>query len=127
MQQTDKHGPARDDALKHETQALQRPGRSTQMDGREDDAESARPVGGLTSGTPHGMTPLEVEERSLLARHLGASVYPATRSELLATLHETHAPPRLITRIEALPDNTRFENLRDVAEKLGMHVESHRF
>jgi hypothetical protein len=135
MQQSDKHGPIHDDALKHDTQGLERSGRSTHVEewadpepsGEDQPAAATDPAGELVGGTPPGMTPREVEERSLMARYLGPSVYPATRDDLVARLREQHAPERFISRVEGLPRDGKFENVRDVAEGLGWHVETKRF
>jgi hypothetical protein len=135
MEQSDKHGVVQDDYLKHETQGLERSGRSTHVEewadpepsGEDQPMASLDPNGGLTGGVPSGMTPREVEERSLLARHLGKSIYPATRADIVAKLREEHAPSRFVDRVEQLPDGKQFENVQEIAMALGMHVETQRF
>lgn len=131
MQQTDKHGRIQDEALKHEAQELVRSTDVQEWADTEFVADDQPIVGTDPSsativGTPPGMTPREVEERSLLARHLGASVYPATRDALLEKLQESNAPDRFLARVESLPTGVEFENVRDVAEHLGLHVETQR-
>jgi hypothetical protein len=128
MQQSDKHGPIQDEFLKHETEGLERAGRSTHAEEWAEpepagDISVARP---MAPGVPPGMTPREVEERSLLARYLGPAAFPGSKSELVAKLRENHAPDRFISRIDGLPANKMFANVREVAEGLGLHVEAHR-
>jgi hypothetical protein len=135
MQQSDKHGPVQDDYLKHETEGLERSGRSTHVQewadpepSGEDQPVVARSTSGdLTGAAPPGMTPREVEERSLLARHLGKSIYPATKADIIAKLHEENAPGRFVGRMEDLPGDQEFSNMQEVALALGLHVESQRF
>ena len=135
MEQSDKHGVVRDDYLKHEAQGLERSGQSTDVEawidaepsGEDQPMASLDPTGGLVGGVPSGMTPREVEERSLLARYLGKSIYPATRSDIVTRLREEHAPSRFVDRVEQLPDGKQFENVKEIALALGMHVETQRF
>jgi hypothetical protein len=128
MQQSDKHGPILDEYLKHEAEGIERAGRPTHA---EEWAEP-EPAGDISvqrpmaPGVPPGMTPREVEERSLLARYLGPAVFPGSTSDLVEKLRENHAPDRFISRIQGLPANKKFVNVREVAESLGLHVEVHR-
>jgi hypothetical protein len=133
MQQSDKHGPVQDEYLKHDAEDAVRSGRATDGEDWVDDPEPAAAPAVATVGSipppaaPPGMTPREVEERSLLARYLGPAVFPGSTSELVATLREHNAPGRFISRVEALPANRKFTNIREVAEGLGLHVEAQRF
>ena len=135
MEQSDKHGALKDDYLKHETQGLERSGRSTHVQewadpepsGEDQPMASLDPHSAVMGAVPAGMTPREVEERSLMARYLGKSVYPASRTELLDKLREENAPSRFIDRVSQLPEDAQFENMQAIATALGMHVETERF
>jgi Protein of unknown function (DUF2795) len=122
-----KHGPAHDESLKHEMQGLIRAGRSTRAEEWRDPEPLSDEPNTLTGGVPPGMTPRDVADRSALASHLGHTVYPAVRDEILARLATNNAPGQLVERVSALPANQTYQNVRDLAIALGLAVESKRF
>lgn len=74
---------------------------------------------GREPGTPQGISPQGVEERSELARWIsGAGVFPADRAALLARAEEQNAPDSVTGAVRSLPERT-FTNLAEVAETLG--------
>ncbi|MCZ7415727.1 MULTISPECIES: DUF2795 domain-containing protein [unclassified Streptomyces] len=129
-----KGGPMRDDAAKEAVRSELQAGRST----RADDSREAEPPGEdqpeadlapgttLTGGTPPGMTPDDVGLRNELARHLGISVYPAQRNDLLRTLRENNAPDRLVDLVSGLPAGHTYENVQEIMRALGFGTEAHR-
>jgi Protein of unknown function (DUF2795) len=134
-QQSDKHGPVHDEALKHEVEGVIRGGGRTRVEewldpeppGEDQPDVDLNPEGTLVGGVPPGMTPEDVEERSELASYLGQHVYPARRDALIERLREQHAPDRLIDLVKALPADQEFKNAQEVAVALGLHVEGERF
>jgi hypothetical protein len=132
---SDKHGPVRDESMKHEVEGEVRSGRRTHVEEwrqAEPVAEDQLDLEGAhreprSGGTPPGMTPEDVEIRSELARYLGRAAYPADRDELVRVMAEHHAPDRLIEAVSTLPEGVAFANVAEVAEGLGIHPESHRF
>jgi len=111
VQQSDKHGPIKDDSLAHET----------------DDQPSAE--GALTDhrrGTPPGMEPEDVEERSEIARFLDRAAFPGTRADLLASAEGHQATDHVREQLSRLPEGERFENMQEVARALGIGTEEKR-
>jgi len=130
-----KHGFVRDEVLKHEVEGMERAGRATHAEewadpeppGEDQPEVAADPDGVLVGGVPPGMTPQDVELRSALAAHLGKSVYPARRDQLVERLGEQQAPDGLIALVEKLPADQEFHNVQEIAVALGLHVETERF
>jgi hypothetical protein len=75
--------------------------------------------------TPVGMDRPDVEERSLIARHLGRSAFPGTKHELLDVARSNDAPDHVLAELSRLPDET-FGNVQDVARALGHGTEQQR-
>lgn len=113
MQQSDKHGPARDDRLAHEAQGADEADRAAVPEDRR--------------GTPPGMDTGDVELRSEIAQVLGRHVYPAGRDELLVTAAENEAGDEVMGLLKKLPGDQRFVNVQEVVEALGVATESRRF
>jgi Protein of unknown function (DUF2795) len=135
MERSSKHGPHVDEAMKHDVEGAVRAGRSTRAEEWKDpepfvedqpDPDRA-PETTLTGGTPPGMTPEDVELRARIASYLGKDVYPAERDELVVRMTERQAPDRLRDMVAGLPAGRRFDNMNEVAEALGLGVESRRF
>ncbi|MFF5264006.1 DUF2795 domain-containing protein [Actinomadura viridis] len=132
--QNDKHGPRLDEQLGHETEGMVRGGHSTHAeDFKTPEPETNEPVwdpltttGPRREGSPPGMSPGDVEERSALARFLTGVRYPATPGEMIEHVSGADAPDTAIAALETLPDRP-YENLADVAEELGYGREEHRF
>ena len=78
-------------------------------------------------GTPPGTDPDGVDRRSALAEHLGMSVWPARRDELVARAEEANAPDGVLADLRRLPGHREFGNVQDVAAALGLGTEQHRF
>ncbi|MGY1434681.1 DUF2795 domain-containing protein [Streptomyces reniochalinae] len=130
MQENDKNGPIQDDEAK---KRLQGDLRSNREEGREmepsaeDQPEADRdPQAPRTGGTPAGMSARDVELRSEIAQHLGRHLYPTGREEVLDTLRAEHAPDRLVELAESLPADTRYANVQELVQALGLHTEAHR-
>jgi hypothetical protein len=130
---SDKNGPRLDEELKHETEGLIRGGGPTHAEDFTDpepvetdtgrDPTSAR--GSVVQGTPPGMTPRDVEDRSAFARVLAGAAYPATPRELAEHAAEEGAPDVAVAALEDLPDR-RYERFADVVEALGYGHETRR-
>jgi hypothetical protein len=134
-QQSDKHGPRRDDQLAHEVHGRLTSGHSTRAEEwrdpqspGEDQPDADRLI--LPEdrrGTPEGMAATDVEARSEIARFLGRHAFPADRVGLVKVALEQHAPDVVVRTLEALPGGGRvFENVADVARELGLAQEPER-
>ncbi|MFC5746785.1 DUF2795 domain-containing protein [Actinomadura rugatobispora] len=136
MQQdkSDKHGARLDEEMEHETEGMVRGGHSTRAEEfREAEPTSDEPAwdpatvpGGRREGSPPGMSPQDVEERSALARILTGVRYPARPNELVEHVSGADTPETAISALESLPDRP-YENLADVADELGYGREERRF
>jgi hypothetical protein len=123
-----KHGPTLDEAMKSETEPLERGGASSRAEDwrrpEEDRDGSERPTGPPPTdthvgGTPAGMDPADVRGRSELARWLQPSVFPADRDRLLRSTDETGAPDWAVEAIRSLPAGESYENMQAVWRALG--------
>ena len=98
-QQSGARSPREDEDRAHETSGLVQGGHGTRAEEWRDPEPSAedQPVEGATlgaedrRGTPDGMTPDDVQERSDIARYLGTSAFPGTRDELRVKVEEIAA------------------------------------
>ncbi|MCF6525377.1 DUF2795 domain-containing protein [Streptomyces sp. JJ36] len=130
---SEKTGPLHDDEMKKELQGeLKAEGsvraqeeHELQPAGEDQPEASLDPEGPLHGGTPPGMDAADVELRSELARHLSPGIYPADRAAVLASLRENHAPDRLLSLADDLPEG-EYRNVQDLARALGLGVEDHR-
>ncbi|MGY1841685.1 MULTISPECIES: DUF2795 domain-containing protein [unclassified Modestobacter] len=77
--------------------------------------------------TSPGTDPADVERRAQISQSLGKEVWPADRDALLAKAQEANAPDNVVSALRRLPAGTRFTNVQEVAEALGMGTEQHRF
>lgn len=111
-EQTSKHGPGRDERLKHEPQGLLTGGDPAQPADRR--------------GTPPGMTQADIDTRTDIAQALGTSAFPGTREDLVVVASTNNAPDAVIGRLRSLPPGETFQNVQDVARALGLHVETRR-
>jgi hypothetical protein len=126
------HSPRVDDMMSAETESLTR---GAPVEAR---AEEWRQVEAPADGEPapdarisgEGGAPLpgvlaldEIEARSMLAVSLRPSAFPADRDALLAVAGELHAEPQVVESLESLPSGRVFENVQEVWEALGGHVE----
>ena len=62
-------------------------------------------------------------QRSVIARSLRPSVFPADKSSLLQDARDNHAEASVLQLLAALPDDERYENVEAVWEALGGSVE----
>jgi hypothetical protein len=132
---SDLHSPRLDDAQKHEVEGLVRAGRSTHAEEWKDPEPSGEdqpdidraPNDTLVGGTPEGMTNADVEGRAELASHLGHTGWPMVREQIIGKLVDDQAPDALVDMVRGLPSGRTFENVNEVWETLGGHVETHRF
>jgi hypothetical protein len=129
-----KHGPFRDDAMAHDVQGYVRAGRDTRAEewkSPEPPAEDLPELPGAGARRPvttpgSGMSPLDVEERSELARWLGRAVFPAGRDEVIDYLHAKYAPERVVAEVMAASPDARFGSSGELWRALrgSDHVES---
>ena len=132
---SDKHSPAMDDKLKHETEGLVRAGRSTHAEewkdaepSGEDQPDADRdPSGTLHGGIPAGMDPADVDGRAELAGFIGKDAYPMVREQILGLVIDREAPTRVVDLVRTLPSGREFHNMNEVWTAVGGHVESDRF
>ncbi|GAA3377662.1 hypothetical protein GCM10020367_54210 [Streptomyces sannanensis] len=108
----------KDEARKHELQALLHAGHPTRdaewydpEPPADDDPEPAN-----RSAPPRGAGSGAFEQlRSELGRHLGRTPFPARSNDVVRTLRERHAPDRLVEQVEArLPADGRYSTVADV-------------
>ncbi|MFF5210939.1 DUF2795 domain-containing protein [Streptosporangium sp. NPDC000396] len=130
-----KHGPRVDEYQKHETQGVVRSGGSTHAEewadpeGIRDPAEELSPrrhPPGHEPGTPEGITPVDVERRSALAKWLSDAQWPADRDDLMEHAETRLAPDELVESLRDLPDG-EFHNVGEVARALGLGAERRRW
>ena len=132
---SDKHGPRRDEQMKHETEGLVRGRRSTHAEewkdpepSGEDQPETDRaPDATLHGGTPPGMTGDDVEGRAELASYLGKDCYPMVREQVLNLAMDRNAPQRVIDLVRRLPSGREFHNVKEIWAAVGGGVEADRF
>jgi Protein of unknown function (DUF2795) len=125
---SDKSGPRVDEELEKQTEAMERgapvPARSEGFREHEGATDEEAPPDARLSGD-RGLTrkgalgPDELEARSELARHLDPAVFPAERPALLEDARANQAPRQVLAALEALPQNTTFQNVEAVWEALG--------
>lgn len=132
---SDKHGPMRDDQLKHETEGLVRSGHSTHAEEWKDpepvgedqpDADRA-PDTALHGGTPSGMDGADVDGRSEIASYLGKDCYPMVREQVIGLAIDRQAPTRVVDLVRRLPSGREFHNVNEIWAAVGGRVEGDRF
>ncbi len=122
-----KHSDRLDDEMAKETETLTHSGQPA----RTEEWRETEPVdeGHLAMpedeqpGTPPGMTPADVNERSDIARYIEPHKFPADRAALLRHLAETGAPDEVVDAIRTLPDGRQFSTVGEIARALGIHTE----
>lgn len=128
-----KYGAHLDDEIRHETEGLERASHPTHVeewkepepveDDRDRDPTSAGIP--LREGTPPGMTPRDVEERSEVARYLAGLRKPTRPAELAQRAAESGAPDNVVNALRNLPDQ-EYSRITEVAEALGLSNETRR-
>ncbi|WP_431041477.1 DUF2795 domain-containing protein [Streptomyces sp. P1-3] len=116
---SDRVSAHKDDELKHELDGLLRSGHPTRAEEWHDpnpepaaDDDPTASFGPLPARGSRG----EYEAmRFEIARHLARTAFPAKRAVLVRTLHERHAPDRVVALVESLPPDRTFHTVEDVA------------
>ena len=121
--ETHTHGPRLDDALKHETSALEH-------GGHEARAQEGREMESAADGEPHaevdGATGLPRDPalaRRELSRHLRLTAFPASRDELLGEAVANQAPQPVLELLRSLPAGRSFGTVYEVWDALGGGLE----
>jgi hypothetical protein len=113
-----KHGPARDEQLKHETAGLERG--TPQRPHLEVEPSENIPV------SRRQATDEDIALRSELARLLSRGDFPADRDTLLARLADADAPPELHARLSRVTSDRTFTSTHDVMVALGISAPENR-
>ncbi len=122
-----KHGDRLDDEMEKETETLTHSGQPS----RTEEWRQTEPVDEVhlampddeQPGTPRGMTPADVNERSDIARYIEPHKLPAGRAALLRHLDATGAPDEVVDAIRRLPDGRQFSTVGEIVRALGSHTE----
>jgi hypothetical protein len=117
---SDRLSVRRDDEMKHELQGLLRSGHPTRVEEWHDPEPAADDDPDIASGPVPLRGSLGADDQLSVefARHLGRSIFPATRRELLHTLNERHAPARLIDLVSELQTHGTYRSAQDVVGAL---------
>ena len=102
----EKHGPAVDDELKNPRHNAPV---GTRHDGRAEDTETA----------PEDDTYVGV--RAEVARFLGPSAFPASKTELLAVATDNDATDDVLRLLHDLPDDASFATTQEVVDALPLN------
>lgn len=116
-----KHSPRLDDELKKETQSLER---GAPVEAHVEEFREHEPAADDEPTAASRIGDDEVAARSELSRNLRASVFPATRDELLAEAEANNAPQAVVEELRRLPSDLKLANVHDVWAALGGMVES---
>lgn len=139
QRRSDKHGPRVDEEMTREisgalgqghTGARAEEWRQAEPAGEDQPEISVTPhraVGDRRTGTPKGMSPSDIDQRSELARHLSVSALPGDREVLLASARENDAPASIIAELDRLPPDTEFQTVSEVWAALGHSNEQERW
>ena len=118
IRDTTKHGSNLDEQMSSEVDAMHAQagtqGRADEGRLTEDAVERRLPAG----------RPGWLEERSTIARFLRPSVFPADKGALLHEAAANHALDWVQSDLQALPEETAFQNVEEVWEALGGAAES---
>jgi hypothetical protein len=116
MEMSDKHSPRMDDDLQKDTRGGEDARERMRLeDSRPDVVQTQEGV----------MDDHDAERRSLLARSIEPSVFPARPAELEASAAGNFAGDGIIRALQALPDRV-YDNVQDVWATLGGPVEEKR-
>lgn len=123
QRRSDKHNPRIDRELESETASMTHgapvPARTRADLRQEDPAEDTHAPAAPDPGVPPGMSALDVELRSQLARALRPSIFPAGRDRLVEVAREEYASQAFIAALGRLPAGRVYQVLEEVAEDLG--------
>ncbi|HEX5541312.1 MAG TPA: DUF2795 domain-containing protein [Micromonospora sp.] len=84
-------------------------------------------TGDFRTGTPKGMTPGDVEQRSRIARYLSVSAMPGDRETLRRNAEENNAPADILAELDRLPSGTEFRTVSEIWAALGHMNEPQRW
>lgn len=112
-----KHGPAHDERLAHETEAMVRGGAQR---GHTEEWREPEPVEDSVPSPSRRPPDQDMLDRSELARVMTRDAFPATRETLLRRLAGSDAPQDLADRVATLSPGRRFGGVHDVLTALGI-------
>lgn len=132
MEQSDKHGPVRDDSMAAETRGETQGGHSPRVEewhdpepaGEDQPEASAMPEEQGVGGSPPGMTSEDVAGRSELARAVPPSAFPGRRDDLVAAAADAGAPDAVLAALRSLPASGRYHTVSEVWSDLGHGTEN---
>lgn len=110
-----KHGPNLDEQMEDEVKDSNVAG-GVESRAREDrvlEDATDRPFEGLRSET----------QRSVIARYLRPSIFPADKQAVLREAEDNHAVEGVVRVLRELPEGRRFQNVEAVWETLGGYEE----
>jgi hypothetical protein len=130
-----KHGPRVDEEMNREVSgavqgtagARAEEWRQAEPPGEDQPEPTTAPVAYDRSGTPQGMTPDEVEQRSRLGRYITLTALPGDRATLRRSAEESEAPADILDQLDRLPSDTEFQTVSEVWAALGHHNETRRW
>lgn len=106
-----KHGPNLDEQMQSEAEL------SNEDQGASSRAQQGRLMEDAVDRPLEGLR--DENQRSVIARSLRPSVFPATKSSLLQDARDNHAEDSVVQLLAALPDDAQYENVEAVWEALG--------
>jgi len=115
-----RHSAQLDDELQKETESIVR---GAPVEARADEWRAMEPPGDDEPTPSARIGSDEVELRSLLAISLRPSAFPGNRDRLISVAEEENAEGRILSWLEALPDDVEFATVEDVWEHLGGRYE----
>ena len=133
-----KHGPRVDEELEREVSGTVQGTAGSRIeewrqpepageDQRESTTAPTGEPGDYRVGTPKGMTPGEVEQRSRLGRYINLTALPGDRETLRRNARENDAPGDVLAQLDQLPDGTEFQTVSEVWAALGHRNEPQRW
>jgi Protein of unknown function (DUF2795) len=130
-----KHGPRVDEQMSREVSGTVQGTAGGRVEewhqpeppGEDQPEPTAVPEGETRGGTPQGMTPDDVEQRSRLARFIGLSALPGDRAALRRSAEDNEAPGDVLAELDRLPGDKEFQNVAEVWAALGHSNEQQRW
>jgi hypothetical protein len=130
-----KHGPRVDEEMSREVSGTVHGTAGSRVEewrqpeppGEDQPEPTTAPVGETRGGTPQGMTPDDVEQRSRLARFIGLSALPGDRAALRRSAEDNEAPGDVLAELDRLPADSEFQNVAEVWAALGHSNEKQRW
>jgi hypothetical protein len=130
-----KHGPRVDEEMSREVSGTVHGTAGSRVEewrqpeppGEDQPQPTTAPVGETRAGTPQGMTPDDVEQRSRLARFIGLSALPGDRVAVRRSAEDNEAPGDVLAELDRLPADTEFQNVAEVWAALGHSNERQRW